>query len=211
MTAPKPVLAISAFMARSRGHCAVMTMALLALALGTGYLASCGSLSCAQPTLSVFELQFVGTRDGAVALLRQLTASEQLAAAKSCMVWDFAFIAAYVVGLSTIFTYVTRNRPELHPATHYAIPAILVAAAFDVIEDVCLLALLAQDAGGPPAEWLGLWAGATTTAALGKWTLLLWVAGALTSALARATHLGTANPEDSTGLETAHDPTRRAL
>lgn len=193
MTTSKPVLAISAFMAHSRGHCVLVTIALLVLALGTGYLASCSSLMCAKPQLSVFDLQFVGTRDGAVALLRQLTTGGQLAAAKSCTAWDFAFITAYVVGLSTFLSCVTWKNSEATPATRYAIPALLAAATLDAIEDVCLLALLAQDPGGATSDWLGLWAGATTTAALGKWVLLLWGAGTLTCAVARATRRETSN------------------
>lgn len=204
-----PTQAIAEWMTRSRWHCALTLLALFSAAGGTGYLASCRELTWVQPPLSIFDLEFVGTRDGAVVLLRRL-ADDRIDAVKSCVAWDFAFIGAYVVGISTLLAYLARKWALPASAARSGTLALLAAAGLDLIEDICLLALLTHNASAATSELAGPWAGATTTAALAKWTLLLWVAGVLTTGIAQAALWRQATPNagtrDNTKPGAKHDP-----
>ncbi|WP_372525403.1 hypothetical protein [Piscinibacter sp.] len=126
-------------------------------------------------TSGALALELVGTRSGAVAVLRAFEQQHSVHAAWVSITWDFAFIASYVAVLVLALRYFARpGEPDLIDRT--AAKSAVLAGAADCLENLGMLAMLAASPQQPP-DWLGFAAFATTVASLVKWVLAAFAAG----------------------------------
>lgn len=118
----------------------------------------------------VLDLELAGTRDGAQAVLDAWGDDKPLAAWS--VVIDFLFILLYVITLYRAARW--AGQQALHqPARYVSRPmawAAIGAGVFDILENIGLLVVLAEDA----TTW---WAGWIATFAWGKWVLVALTGG----------------------------------
>jgi predicted acylesterase/phospholipase RssA len=144
---------------RSR-HLLLVACALAAMPLGWAA-AGAGELA---PGIVAFEL--AGTRAGAQRILDAWARAGALGAAARAVEWDFAFIAAYALGLGLLATALARGaRAPWDKVGLAAAGLALAAGALDFAENLALLAQLDGVASGSGA-------GAAAACAAGKFALL---------------------------------------
>jgi hypothetical protein len=133
------------------------------------------TLPSPQTGISGPALEFPGTANTALAVLRIFDDAHLIGKARVAVYWDFALILAYVCFFASLLRWVARggSKDELLPL---AMRGALWAGALDALEDVGILYLTAHFAN-PDETWFPIVALLTTLAALAKWTLLSAVAG----------------------------------
>ncbi|HJW11897.1 MAG TPA: hypothetical protein VJ598_08935 [Albitalea sp.] len=126
-------------------------------------------------TSGALPLELVGTRAGAITVLRAFDAQHSTPAAAASIYWDFGFIASYVALLVLALRVFSRpGEPDLIDRS--AFKSAWLAGLADGLENAGMLAMLSAPVQQPP-EWLGLAAFVATAAALIKWVLVTFAAG----------------------------------
>ena len=126
-------------------------------------------------TSGALPLELVGTRAGAVAVLRAYDRQRTTPAVAASIVWDFGFIASYVALLVLALRYAARpGEPDL--IDRAALTSAWLAGAADCLENAGMLAMLSASPQQPP-DWLGPAAFVATAASLIKWVLVTFAAG----------------------------------
>jgi hypothetical protein len=122
-------------------------------------------------------LEFPGTANTALAILRAFADADLLGSVRKAIYWDFLLIPIYVIAFVSLLEWLPRGehgcRDEL---LGYAIQGALYAGALDFAEDLGMLFLLGQ-VSTPEHPLFGLAALLTTLFALFKWTLLVAIGG----------------------------------
>jgi len=126
-------------------------------------------------TSGALPMELVGTRAGAITVLRAFEQQHATPAAAASIYWDFGFIASYVALLVLALRVFARpGEPDLIDRS--AFKSAWLAGLADCLENAGMLAMLSASAQQPP-EWLGPAAFVATAASLIKWVLVTFAAG----------------------------------
>lgn len=143
------------------------------------------SLPSPQPGISGLALEFPGTANTALAILRSFQDARLLDEVVAAVLWDLALIVTYVTAYVALLEWLDRiesgSRDELLP---HAIQGVLIAGGLDVFEDGGILFLVAH-VGNPEHAFFGIVSLITTLFAMIKWTLLVAVTGYVSWELVR--------------------------
>lgn len=130
-----------------------------------------------QPGMPGLALEFPGTANTALAILRAFEDAKVLGSVRSAVLWDFLLIPVYVVAYVSLLKWLAlgeRGSPD--ELLGYAIRGAVWAGVFDILEDFGILFLIGR-VSTPEHPLFGLAALLTTLFALSKWTLLVAVTG----------------------------------
>ena len=126
----------------------------------------------------IIAIELLGTRDGALAILRALPVEDRGPVIKAVS-WDYLLIVLYALGgYMAIRLVASRVRAEGNLLDKKAAGWFVGAGIFDCLENVGLLVILNIHAE-PLPPWIATVAPLTTVCSLIKWTLICFCVGHL--------------------------------
>lgn len=129
-----------------------------------------------QPGMSALAIEFPGTANTALAVLRALADADLISSVRAAVMWDFLLVVAYVMACVSLLGWLHPDNGRSDELFPHAIRGALLAGFFDVLEDLGILFLLSH-LGDPQHALFGVVSLLTTLFAMCKWTLLVAVTG----------------------------------